>query len=103
MACVTSHEALIALNMIEHVGPVRLRRLLEQFGEPAAILSASKRALLQVHGIGEEVAETISNWEGAVDLGAELKRIEEFGCRVVTQQDAESERIGVRCVLNPPL
>ena len=70
MACVTSHEALIALNMIEHVGPVRLRRLLEQFGEPAAILSASKRALLQVHGIGEEVAEAISNWEGAVDLGA---------------------------------
>jgi len=102
MACVTSHEALIALNMIEHVGPVRLRRLLEQFGEPAAILSASKRALLQVHGIGEEVAEAISNWEGGVDLGAELKRIQEFGCHVVTQQDDEYPE-SLRQIYDPPI
>jgi DNA processing protein len=99
---VTTQEALIALNMIEHVGPVRLRKLLEHFGEPAAILGASKTALQHVHGIGEEVAEAISNWEGAIDLSAELKRIQEFGCRVVTQQDEEYPE-SLRQIYDPPI
>jgi len=99
---VTSQEALIALNMIEHVGPVRLRKLLEHFGEPVAILSASKRSLQHVHGIGEEVAEAISNWEGTIDLSAELKRIQEFGCRVVTQQDEEYPE-SLRQIYDPPI
>ena len=37
-----SREALIALNMVEHVGPVRVRQLLEHFGEAAAILCTAK-------------------------------------------------------------
>lgn len=98
----TSQEAFIALNMIEHVGPVRLRKLLEQFREPAAILSASKRALLQVQGIGDEVADAISNWEGTIDLTAELKRITDFGCRVVTQEDEEYPE-SLRQIYDPPI
>ena len=43
-----SREALIALNMIEGVGPVRVRQLLEHFGEAPAILRARKENLLQV-------------------------------------------------------
>jgi len=35
-----SREALVALNLIEHVGPVRVRQLLEHFGEAPAILKA---------------------------------------------------------------
>src|SRR5947207_1645790 len=46
-----SREALVALNMIEHVGPVRVRQLLEHFGEAPKILSASKHQLLHVRGI----------------------------------------------------
>lgn len=98
----TSQEALIALNMIEHVGPVRLRKLLEHYGDAAAILSASKGSLLQIHGIGDEVADAISNWEGAVDLTAELKRIQEFGCHVVTQQD-EAYPESLRQIYDPPI
>jgi excinuclease UvrABC nuclease subunit len=40
-----SREALVALNMIEHVGPVRVRQLLEHFGEAPAILGASRQQL----------------------------------------------------------
>ena len=54
------HEALVALNLIEHVVPVRLRQLLEHFGDAPAILRASKAQLLQVRGIGEETAEAIA-------------------------------------------
>ena len=57
-----SKEAFIALNMIEGVGPVRVRQLLEHFGNAPAILSASKPQLQQVRGIGEDTAENISTW-----------------------------------------
>ena len=83
-----SREALVALNLIEGVGPVRVRQLLEHFGEPSAILAASKTRLLSVRGIGEDTAEAIASWEKSVDLAGELKRIADFGCRMVVQADA---------------
>lgn len=98
----TSPEALVALNMIDHVGPVRLRKLLEHFGEPQAILSASHKQLMQVHGVGEEVAGAISNWEGLIDLRGELKRIEDYKCRVVTQEDEEYPAL-LRQIYDPPI
>src|SRR6266704_203347 len=82
-------ESLVALNMIEHVGPVRVRQLLEHFGDAPAILRASKSQLLQVRGIGEETADAIANWEKSVDLSSELKRIQEYGCHILTQTDDE--------------
>ena len=88
--------------MIEHVGPVRLRKLLEHFGDAAAILSASKRSLMQIHGIGDEVADAISNWEGDIDLSTELKRIQEFGCHVLTQQD-EAYPESLKQIYDPPI
>jgi DNA processing protein len=84
-----SREALVALNLIEHVGPVRVRQLLECFGEAPAILQASRQQLLRVHGIGEETAQAIANWEKTVDLDGELKRIADFGCRILTQADGD--------------
>ncbi len=97
-----SREALVALNMIEHVGPVRVRQLLEHFGEAPAILGASRQRLLQVRGIGEETAEAIANWEKTVDLAGELKRIGEYGCHVLTQLDEEYPEL-LRQIYDPPV
>src|SRR5205823_10957789 len=97
-----SREALVALNMIEHVGPVRVRQLLERFGDAASILGASKQQLLQAKNIGEETAEAIANWETNVDLSAELSRIKEFGCRIVTQADTEYPEL-LRQIYDPPI
>ena len=95
-------EALVALNLIEHVGPVRVRQLLEHFGDAPAILRASKPQLLQVRGIGEDTAEAIAHWEKTTDLGAELKRIGEFGCGIVTQADPEYPEL-LRQIYDPPI
>ena len=97
-----SREALVALNLIEHVGPVRVRQLLEHFGNAPAILAASRQQLLQVRNIGDEVAEAIASWEKNIDLTAELKRIEDFGCRIVTQADAEYPEL-LREIYDPPI
>jgi DNA processing protein len=97
-----SREALVALNLIEGVGPVRLRQLLEAFGDAPSILRASKQQLLQARNIGEETAEAISNWEKTVDLSAELKRIADFGCRIVIQADPEYPEL-LRQIYDPPI
>jgi len=97
-----AREALIALNLIEHVGPVRVRQLLEYFGDAPAILAASRQQLLQVRGIGEECAEAIASWEKTVDLAAELKRIADFGCSIVTQGDPEYPEL-LRQIYDPPI
>jgi DNA processing protein len=96
-----AREAFVALNLIEHVGPVRVRQLLEHFGEAPAILCASRQQLLHVRGIGEETAEAISNWEKSIHLAAEMKRISEFGCHVVIQSDPEYPEL-LRQIYDPP-
>jgi len=96
-----SREAFVALNMVEHVGPVRVRQLLEHFGDAAKILSASKHQLLHVRGIGEETAESIVSWEKSVDLAAEMKRIADSGCEVVIQSDAHYPEL-LREIYDPP-
>src|SRR5437763_13719212 len=97
-----SKEALVALNMIEHVGPVRVRQLLGHFGDGPSILHASKLRLLQVRGIGEETAEAIVKWEKTVDLNGELKRIQEFGCHILTQADEAYPEL-LRQIYDPPI
>jgi DNA processing protein len=97
-----STEALVALNMVDHVGPVRLRTLLEFFGDAPSVLRASKQQLLQVRSVGEETAEAIASWEKAVDLTGELKRIQEFNCRVITQTDDEYPEL-LRQIYDPPI
>ncbi len=95
-------EACVALNMIDHIGPVRARLLLEAFGDAPAILAASKSRLLQVRGIGEEAAEAIARWEQNVDLNAELKRIADFGCQILTPADADYPPM-LRQIYDPPI
>jgi DNA processing protein len=95
-------EALIALNMIEHVGPVRVRQLLEFFGEAPAILRASKQQLLQVRGIGAETAESIAAWEKTIDLGGELQRVRDYGCHVLVQSDEAYPEL-LRQIYDPPV
>src|SRR5580765_3100580 len=97
-----SREALVALNMIEHVGPVRVRQLLEHFGDASHILAASRSQLLHVRGIGEDTATAIANWEKTVDLAGELKRISDFGCHVLTQSDPDYPEL-LRQIYDPPI
>jgi len=96
-----SCEALVALNLIDNVGPVRVRQLLDHFGSAPAILSASRQQLLQAKGIGDETADSIASWETTIDLGAEMKRITDFGCRIVTQADPEYPEL-LRQIYDPP-
>lgn len=95
-------EALVALNMISNIGPIRLRNLQDRIGSPAQILSATKDQLLRAPGIGEVAADAIVNWESGVDLAGELQRVRDFGCHIVTWSDPEYPEL-LKQIYDPPI
>lgn len=99
---VEPRHALVALNLVEHLGPVRLRQLIDHLGGPVEVLHARRDQLLAVPGIGPEVADAICGWESAVDLDAELGRIRDFGCRVLVASDPEYPPL-LREIYDPPV
>ncbi len=80
-------EALIALNMLPRVGPIKTRSLVDYFGSAERVLSASINELQQVKGVGVETADLIHHWESKVDLSRELREVKERGLLVLTQAD----------------
>ena len=95
-------EALVALNMLPKIGPVRVRRLLEAFGDPAAVLGAAKDRLMRVDGIGEETAKILHGWQEHTDPVAEILEAGERGIAIVTQND-EGYPSPLRDAYDPPL
>ncbi|MDX1950808.1 MAG: DNA-processing protein DprA [Verrucomicrobiota bacterium] len=97
-----STEALVALNMISHIGPVRIRNLIEHFGSPEEVLRASEQQLLQVQGMTTAAAVAVSQWETGTDLARELQYIKEFGCHIVTQFHENYPAL-LRQIYDPPV
>jgi DNA processing protein len=97
-----AREALVALNLIEGIGPVRARTLLEHFANPPAILRAGAAQLQRVSGIGPETAAAIAGWEKSIDLEGELRRIKDFGCHVVIQSDENYPEL-LKQIYDPPI
>lgn len=98
----TSREAIVALNMLPKIGPVRVRRLLEAFGDPAKILGAAKDRLMRVDGIGEETAKILHSWQDHTDPDAEIREATERGISIITQDD-EDYPAPLREAYDPPL
>ena len=95
-------EALVALNLLPDIGPVRVRNLLDKFGSATGILKASEGALVTVDKVGPKAAATIANWNKAIDLEGELTRIEKFGCTIITQDDETYPEL-LREIYDPPI
>jgi DNA processing protein len=98
----TSREAMVALNMLPKIGPVRVRRLLEAFGTPESVLGAGRDRLMRVDGIGEETAGILQRWQDHADPVVELKEAEGRGISVVLMDD-EGYPAPLREVYDPPL
>lgn len=80
-------EALLCLNMIKGLGPVKIRRLIEHFKKPKDILSAGVNKLRNVEGIDEILAGSIRSHSKEVPLEKELKLIKELGLRILSILD----------------
>jgi DNA processing protein len=98
----TETEACVALNMVPRLGPVRLRKLLEAFGSPSAVLAARESALRSVPGVPWDTAREVARWRETVDLDAELTRAEKAGARLISFLDDDYPPL-LREIHDPPI
>ena len=85
----TEAEALIALNQLPKIGPVKIRALLARFGSGVATLKQAETTLQQAQGIGPETAKIISTWQDFADPSGELSLARERNIQILTQEDPD--------------
>jgi len=95
-------NAYIVLNMIEGLGPVGVRRLIDCLGSPKAILEADREALMEARGVGEKVALKIIAQRDSIDAEEEIEKAAEVGARIVTPVDDEYPE-ALKAIHDPPL
>jgi DNA processing protein len=83
----TEREALIALNMLPRIGPIRVSRLISRFGSAAGVLAAPESRLRSIEGIGNETGAIIHRWEDHTDLAREISDTAERGIEILTPED----------------
>lgn len=84
----TKLEALIALNMIDGIGSVRLAKLMELFGAPENIFKAPSEKLKSVFGIGDEIASQICTFDHK-RLIREMAQASKMGLMIMALEDQD--------------
>ena len=97
-----TREAYIALNMMDNIGPVRVRAMMSALGSVEAIFTADREELMRAEGVGVEVAKGIVEQRSKIDPARELKKAESLGFRIITQADAEYPEV-LKTLHGPPL
>ena len=98
----TEREALIALNMVDGIGPVRVRELMQVLGSAANILEADVSDWVQAKGVGQVLAEKLKNRLRLLDVQEEIRKAEKLGARLVTAIDDEYPEL-LKAIHDPPL
>ncbi|MCS7151744.1 MAG: DNA-processing protein DprA [Endomicrobia bacterium] len=80
--------ALVTLNLIPNLGPLRIKRLIDYFGSATKIISAHEDELSSVEGIGNSIARNIVMYRQKTDMGEkEIQLASKNGVRIVTYLD----------------
>ncbi len=83
----TELEAMIALNMLPDIGPLRMARLVRHFNTAFDVLNATTNDLCQVEGIGPRIAATIRDWKKNGDPKTEIELTKAAGVEILTLND----------------
>ncbi len=97
-----SRDYWVILNMIPGVGSLTVEKLLQRFGTPEGILSASSKDLQKVEGVGRELAGRIAGWKGTVDIKKELELLKKHGATVISLED-ETYPAHLKEIYDPPV
>lgn len=91
------------LNDLPNIGPITLNRLLEEFGgDPRVILTADKRRLESVRGVGPETSAAIQGWPQHFEIAREEQRLAQAGAVFITPRDEGYPKL-LREIHDPPI
>lgn len=88
--------------MLPKIGPIRVRRLIENLGSADKIFQASAHQLNQTQGIGPETVRIIHQWEQHIDLSSELAEAKSRNISIITEE-SEDYPEALRHMYDPPL
>jgi len=97
----THLEILVALNLVGDIGSIRLHKLLHYFERPEDIFSASRERLMQISGIGENIAGRIVPFKKE-ELQKELALTKKLSLRIICREDPEYPE-NLQNIPDPPL
>ena len=98
----TERETYIALNMIEGLGPVTVRRLIDALGSPEKIMTADREELMEARGVGEVLAVKILSQRDSIDVEEEIEKAAAVDARIITPIDEEYPD-ALKTIHDPPL
>lgn len=91
------------LNDLPNIGPITLNRLLQEISaDPRDILTASKRQLESVRGVGPETSTALLNWRTYFDLTREEERLIKAGATFITSRDEGYPKM-LKEIHDPPI
>lgn len=79
----------IWLSRIEGLGPIKIKSLLEKYKTPEKIWNLNKSELMQVKGIGENIANSILKKEYRENLEQYIKYMEKYNIGIITIKDKD--------------
>jgi len=92
-------ESLVSLNLIPQIGSVRLKELLEYFGEPQAIFKASRKDLVRL--VGQRLGESIASFDVKC-LKDDLVLAKKAGIKIITCFDQDYPQ-ALKAIPGPPI
>lgn len=96
-------RARLILNALPNIGPVTLRRLMDEFGgSPETILGTPRARLMSVRGVGPAIADTVTGWKNHFDPEREERRLAERGMDFVIPEDAGYPAL-LKEIFDPPI
>ncbi len=91
----------VRLCLVNGVGPVIRKRLLDRFGDPTAVLAAAPSALREVEGVGPKLLDRLRHASEEVRAEEEIALCGERGIALLTEADSGYPR-SVREIPDPP-
>ena len=90
----------VGLNLIPQIGPVKVRRLLDHFGDLANAWQAGAHELAAA-GLDQRALENLLSTRHQIDLDAEMQKIARAGVQVLTWVDSNYPTL-LAAIPNPP-
>lgn len=98
---IDNKTALIILNMVSDIGPLRIKSILNHFPQPEKIFDASLEEICSVEDIGKVLANKILAAPDTVDWKKELDLVQQHKVNVITINEPEYPRL-LKTIPDPP-
>jgi len=97
----TERDALIALNRVQGIGAITVKRIIDTLGSAAAVFRATETQCRGIAGVGAERAALLLETVHAVDVRAETEKADACGVTILTWNDAAYPAL-LKQIADPP-